>query len=87
MINNVGVFILIIGIACLIIMGLIGFSVMSTDSESGITLIFSGVGFFIITYFFFGVLKGISELVFRAYLRFKLDHHNMSESDLDYEKK
>lgn len=87
MINNVGVFILIVGIVVLLILGLVGFSVMATDYESGITLIFFGVGFFVITYFFFGVLKGISELVFRAYLRFKLDHHNMAEADIHYEKR
>lgn len=59
----------------------------SEGDEYGLVVIASSVGFFLVTLFCYAICKGLSELVFRSYLRSKLDQHKMNEEELFYQAK
>jgi|GEM_PF-1199623 len=86
LINNIGITILSFGILFSIIGALLGFALF-TESDTGAYLIGASIGLFLWALLCFGICKGISELVFRSYLRFRLDQHKMNDEDLFYEVK
>ena len=72
LVKNVGVFILTVGVIGLVIAGLIGLILMAEDDMEGFVLLSGAISFFLLSYFAFGICKGLSELVMNSYFNRKL---------------
>ena len=53
--------------------------------EMGIGVLASSVGLIFVSLICYAVCKGLSELVFRSYLKFKIDEHNMLEDEIIFD--
>ncbi len=79
LINGIGVTVLTLGIIISALGFVIGFG------DTNVQFIAYSIGVFFSSLFCYAICRGISELVFRAYLKGKLDEFNMQENDITYE--
>jgi len=84
-VKNVGSFILIVSIIGALFLGLTGLQYFLEFSESGIRLMTSALSLFLVSYFAFGICKGLSELVKNSYFQRKLSETKAIEEGYEFE--